>query len=189
MKSLNMHEVWRSEQWSIKSVQWWGRIPGEDFSSMEYLTVCPGQARDRTVSIGGLSLLALSLHHFMRWRLYISPVPPCMFFYFCSFYHCRITFHSVAFAVVLNWSNLSWTFSNCSYHQPSHRRVMNPNMLQMHFAIRIVLCVLTFVTRKLHVVCGLFTYRNTALLSQMYIFCVTARLDILMASYAFKHAS
>ena len=51
-----------------------------------------------------------------------------------------------------------------------------------------ILCIFnTLVTRKLQVVCGHFTYRTTALLSEMYIFCVRARFEIRMAIYSSKH--
>ena len=52
-----------------------------------------------------------------------------------------------------------------------------------------ILCVLTLVTRKLQAVCGRFTYRMTALLLEMSIFCGRAGCEIWMASYASKHAS
>ena len=52
-----------------------------------------------------------------------------------------------------------------------------------------ILCLLTLVTRKLQVVCGSFTYRTTALLSDIYIFCVRARCEMRMVIYASKHAS
>ena len=52
-----------------------------------------------------------------------------------------------------------------------------------------ILVVLTLVTREVQLVCGRFTYRMTALLSDMYIFCVRAGIEIQVVSYASKHAS
>ena len=53
-----------------------------------------------------------------------------------------------------------------------------------------IMSVLILVTRELQViVCGRFTHRMTALLMEMYIFCVRAGFEIRIASYAFKHAS
>ena len=68
------------------------------------------------------------------------------------------------------------------------RRVMDPNTYRNTLRY-VVLCVLTLVTRKLQVVCRRSTYRRTALLSQMSIYCVRAGFEIQMASYASKHAS
>ena len=48
---------------------------------------------------------------------------------------------------------------------------------------------LTLVTQKLQFVCGRSTYQMTALLSEMYIFCVRAGCETWMVSYASKHAS
>ena len=52
-----------------------------------------------------------------------------------------------------------------------------------------ILCILTLVTQKLKVVCRRSTYQMTALLSEIYIFCVRAECEIWIASYASKHAS
>ena len=50
-----------------------------------------------------------------------------------------------------------------------------------------ILCVLTLVTQKLQVICGHSTYRMTAILSEMSIFCVRAEFEKQKASYASKH--
>ena len=52
-----------------------------------------------------------------------------------------------------------------------------------------ILCIITLVTLKLHVVCGRSTYRTTALLSEMSIFCVRAGCKIQMMSYGSKNNS
>ena len=65
---------------------------------------------------------------------------------------------------------------------------MDPNTHRSHFWIR-HFGVLTLVTRELQVVCGRFTHRTTALLSEKYIFCVRFGFEIQIASYLSKHAS
>ena len=67
------------------------------------------------------------------------------------------------------------------------RRVMNPNTERNFFRYNI-LCIFTLVTRKLQVVCWRSTYRMTALLSEMSIFCVRAGCQVWMVRYASKHA-
>ena len=51
-----------------------------------------------------------------------------------------------------------------------------------------ILGIRTLVTRELQVACERYTYPTTALISEMYIFCVRARFEIRSASYASKHA-
>ena len=51
-----------------------------------------------------------------------------------------------------------------------------------------ILCVLTFITWKLQVVSGDCTYRMTALLLDITIFCVRPGCEIQLASYGSKHA-
>ena len=52
-----------------------------------------------------------------------------------------------------------------------------------------ILSVLTLLTQEVQVACGRFTYRTTALLSEMYISSVRAGCKIRMASYTSRHAS
>ena len=68
---------------------------------------------------------------------------------------------------------------------------INELRIQTHIATTFwyILYVLTLVTRKLQVIRGRSTYRTTALLSEMSIFCVKAGCKIWMASYASKHTS
>ena len=57
------------------------------------------------------------------------------------------------------------------------------------FRCNIFMCVLTLGTRKLQVVHGHCTYRMTALLTKMSIFCVRAGCEIRLLSYVSKHSS
>ena len=52
-----------------------------------------------------------------------------------------------------------------------------------------ILCILTLITRKLKVISGHSTYRTTALLLEVSIFCVRAGFEIQLVSYGSKHAS
>ena len=70
-----------------------------------------------------------------------------------------------------------------------YRRVMGSNTHCNHFPIRHLCVLIIFVTRKLQGACRRSTYRMTTLLSEMSIFWVRARCQILMASYASQHAS
>ena len=51
-----------------------------------------------------------------------------------------------------------------------------------------IVCVLILITKKLQVICRRSTYRTTALLPEMSIFCVRAGCEIRMVRYASKHA-
>ena len=65
---------------------------------------------------------------------------------------------------------------------------MNPNTHCNHFPIWL-LCILTLITQKLHVVYGHSKYQTTALPSKISIFCVTTGCKIRVASYGSKHTS
>ena len=52
-----------------------------------------------------------------------------------------------------------------------------------------ILCVFALITWKLQIVCGRSTYRTTASLSEMSIFCVRVGCEIRMNSHASKHTS
>ena len=80
---------------------------------------------------------------------------------------------------LLSWLELYVTYQG---------RVMNPNSHRRHFEIGRFVGTYTN-NSKITVCMRTFSYRTTALLSQIYILCVRAGFEIRMASYASKHVS
>ena len=84
---------------------------------------------------------------------------------------------------LLSKISILWISTACKIQQASY----GSNTHHSPFPIR-HLCAFTLITRKLLVVYGRCTYRMTALLSEMSIFCVRAGCVIRMASYGSKHS-
>ena len=87
-------------------------------------------------------------------------------------------------ALLSEMSLFSWLELYARYHV----RVMDPNTHHSHFQFDF-LCLASLITWKLQVICWCSTCVMTALLLEMFIFCVRPGCEIWMASYISEHIS
>ena len=95
----------------------------------------------------------------------------------------RFSYQTIA---LLSTISILWVRAVCDIRSVSHE---SKHAFQPLSYTRFCAHILTFVTRKLQVVCRCSMYRTTAQLSEMSTFCVRAGCEKRMASNASKHAS